>query len=512
MAPKAPKVVVIGLAEATLDLILSWAEAGKLPHFQRLKTEGAWGPLQSTIPFVTPQMWGNILTGTNPGRHGAFDFWQRNRQGEFIEINGSFLQEPAVWDHLASASLSSGIMNIPFTYPPRSIPGYMISGEDAPGAHRSIASPPELFDEIERRCGRYRLKDIFPGGRKKYDYLHLVDEDVAKQTDVVKHLLQRHPTDFFMTFFSATAITQHYFWSDMESTDELNPYRGIVESAYVALDKMIGTVMETLGPNATVYVISECGAGPFKTGINVNTWLAQAGFLQFHGESSSGASGNTKSKTWVANLRKQAQGLVQKGLPKSWYYHVNKHLGGIKAWMQNYVYESGIDWSQTQAFSRGKEGNIFINLQGRDPHGVVPPERYDEVVASIKQQLLALTDPDDGKPVVSEVYRADELYDGDLLEYAPDIVVRWRDEQYFPNEGTADDHEIFTPRYREYMNWPTTGNHRLEGIFFAHGPQIVAGKVQEPITIKDLLPTWLKTFDLPVPKTVEGKSIDSIFR
>ncbi|MBI4228820.1 MAG: alkaline phosphatase family protein [Deltaproteobacteria bacterium] len=189
LASKQPRVLVISLAEATMDLIIPWAEAGLLPTFKSLMSEGTSGPLRSQIPLITPQVWGTIVTGKSPGYHGLFDFWQRGPDGRFREINGSDMKGKPIWQILSKNGIRSGIVNIPFTYPPQKINGFMISGEDAPGAHRSIASPSGLYDEIVRKFGRYRLKDIFVGGRQKTDYLTLIEEDVTKQTDVLEYLI-----------------------------------------------------------------------------------------------------------------------------------------------------------------------------------------------------------------------------------------------------------------------------------------------------------------------------------
>ncbi|MGB7931646.1 MAG: alkaline phosphatase family protein [Gammaproteobacteria bacterium] len=191
------RMLVISLGEATLDLILPWVEAGYLPTFRRFMEEGVYGSLRSTLPCITPQMWGGIFTGTPAGRHGALDFWQRGTDGKFREINGSALRQKPLWKMLGDGGLSSGIVNMPFTYPPQAIHGYMIAGEDAPGAHRSIAAPPGLYDEITARFGRYRLMDIFPGGRQKSDYLTLPEEEVRKQTEVLEHLEGRVLADMF---------------------------------------------------------------------------------------------------------------------------------------------------------------------------------------------------------------------------------------------------------------------------------------------------------------------------
>lgn len=508
------RILVISLAEATLDLILPWVEAGYLPTFQRLMEEGVYGPLQSKIPFITPQMWGTIFTGTSASQHGAFDFWQRGDNGRFREINGADLKQKPVWDILGEGGLSSGIVNMPFTYPPRCIEGYMIAGEDAPGAHRSIASPPELYDEVTAQFGRYRLKDIFPGGRKKSDYLTLVEEDIVKQTDVLEYLVKHHPTNLFFTLYSATAICQHYFWSDMESQDKDNPYQSLIERAYRTLDASIGRLMLAAGPDAQVYVISECGAGPLQSGVNINAWLEQQGFLAYLRvrRAQSGAVTARRTRTMMSVMRKQVQGVLQKQLPQSMYYLVNRYLTSIKAKVQSYVVNSGVNWKQTKAFSRGKEGNIFISLKGRDPHGLVEQHEYDSLCKEIVAKLYELVDPATGKPAIEKVYRSHELYQGPMQEMAPDITIIWRDGLYCPHEGTRDDTSVFVTRWREYMNWPTTGGHRLAGILFAKGPGIRKGHQIGEASILDLVPTWLQACNQLAPAHLEGRVIPGMFK
>jgi len=508
-----PRALVIGLAEATLDLITPWVEAGALPTFKRLMDEGVHGRMRSRIPLITPQMWGTIYTGTSASTHGALDFWQRGEDGKFREINGSHLRMKPIWEMLGEAGISSGVVNMPFTYPPQAINGYVISGEDAPGAHRSIANPPGLYDELTAKFGRYRLKDIFPGGRQKSHYLTLVEEDVERQTDVLEYLIKHHPTDLFLSFYSATAICQHYFWSDMESREEDNPYRGVIATAYRTLDASIARLIRAAGPDARIFIISECGAGPLQSGINLNAWLAREGFLAYRstqGVRGAASAMEKRNRALVASARTHAQGLLQK-LPRSLYYLANRYLRSTKALIQSYVVNSDIDWKRTRAFSRGKEGNIFVNLKGRDPQGVVEPQEYNEVCRSISDRLRALIDPATGKPVAEEVYLASELYRGPLERVAPDVTVRWRDGLYAPHEAPREDTSIFVERWREYMTWPTSGGHSVDGIFFAQGPGIRRGSRVDGASILDLAPTLLHAFGLPLPGSLEGRVLEEVF-
>jgi len=273
--------------------------------------------LRSQMPMVTPQMAGTLVTGRSPGHHGLMDFWQRGPEGEFREAHGSTLRVPAIWQLLGERGLSSAILNLPFTYPPPKLKGFMIAGEDAPGVHPSIAYPPEILKEVTSRFGRYRLKDTFPGGRQKSDYLALIETDVHAQTDVFTHLLATRPWDFGLVFFSHTAITQHYFWADMESKDPANPYRGVVESAYRALDTAVGRLIQAAGPDTNVIVMSDSGAGPLYSGVNLNTLLAQHGFLRYRTQPSSA---KKKDVTLGEKIRRTAMGRLKKS---SLYFAAN---------------------------------------------------------------------------------------------------------------------------------------------------------------------------------------------
>lgn len=501
------RLLVIALGEATFDLILPWVEQGELPAMERFIHEGSAGYLRSMVPMITPQMWGTIVSGKNPGRHGLFDFWQRDKRGRFTEINGSHIKADPLWKKLTRAGLSSGIVNVPFTYPPQKIKGFMISGEDAPGAHRSISWPQELYDELVEEFGRYRLKDIFPGGRNKEDYLTLVEEDVEKQSEVLSYLLARKEWDFFLTFFSASAITQHYFWKDMQ--DGNNQFSDVIKKAYKALDSAINCLTEAAGENTNVFIISECGAGPLKSGVQINTLLRQEGFLQYlKPRMSKESSPDGKSiRNTVSAFRTGIQGAI----PKSWFYFANKNVHWLKSWIQNYLDSSDIDWGRTLAFSRGKEGDIFINLKGRDPNGIVEQNEYEYVRNSIIEKLMALKDPSTGEPAAARVYKREELYKGDQLGFAPDLVIEWKNDAYMPTESDKDKDSVFVERWRRNMKWPTSGSHRRNGILMARGPGISNNKWIEGAGIIDLAPTWLHLLNQDVPDDLEGKVIAGLF-
>jgi predicted AlkP superfamily phosphohydrolase/phosphomutase len=72
------KVIVLGfdgMDPKILDLLMS---QGKLPAFRRLKEEGDYRRLDTSLPPQSPVAWSNFITGMDPGGHGIFDFIHRN--------------------------------------------------------------------------------------------------------------------------------------------------------------------------------------------------------------------------------------------------------------------------------------------------------------------------------------------------------------------------------------------------------------------------------------------------
>src|SRR5689334_4714952 len=93
-----PKLIILGFDGADADLARQWMDEGKLPNLAKLRAEGTFAPLRSTIPSQTPVSWSTFSTGLNPGRHGIFDFLKRNtedyRPTFAAAVEGS---EPFLW-------------------------------------------------------------------------------------------------------------------------------------------------------------------------------------------------------------------------------------------------------------------------------------------------------------------------------------------------------------------------------------------------------------------------------
>src|SRR5256714_909177 len=201
---------VIGLDAAARELSGAWAAAGHLPALARLMGEGAAGRLISTPNMHSASAWTSILTGLNPGRHGLFVFSDRDfATGNQVFFKGGDRTGELISSHLARHGLTSGLLNVPMTYPAQCEPGsFTVSGLDAPSLNERGFCPVELRAELLNRFPDYHFSPQNLGDLMRTERL---DDAVAAwiklteiQTDAAEYLLVSRPVDFFMTVYTAS--------------------------------------------------------------------------------------------------------------------------------------------------------------------------------------------------------------------------------------------------------------------------------------------------------------------
>jgi predicted AlkP superfamily phosphohydrolase/phosphomutase len=144
-------------------------------------------------------------------------------------------------------------------------------------------------------------------------------------------------------------------------------------------------------------------------------------------------------------------------------------------------------------------------LSGREPEGIVAQgKEFTQVRARICQALHHWSDPDDGRPVVSAVYKADELFHGPNVGDAPDLVVVMRDLAYITRQGCEFGHSpgsIFVePSTHE------SGGHRIDGVLITSGPGFASFGYEMPVaSLMDVTPTVLHLLGCPVLEEMDGR-------
>ncbi|MFN8440873.1 MAG: alkaline phosphatase family protein [Caldilineaceae bacterium] len=510
---QANKVLVIGLDGATFDLIKPWVAEGLLPTLGRLLEEGSHVELRSMVPPMTGPAWTSFATGVNPAKHRIYDWIGRQAESyRFLPLTALDNRAPTLYQRLSQRGRRVCVFNVPMTYPPVAVNGVMISGLPAPSTRRTITYPPTLFQEIIDQIGDYIL---YPDPGQAYSdagidaFLQRLYRSTELRIKTLDYLRRREDWDFAMVVLNGTDTVCHAMWKHMDvhhpqhDPTQAAKYGNAIRDYYRYVDGLLQPLVESLPDDTTMILMSDHGFGPLHKFIHVNNWLLREGFMQV-------------KKTPRALLK---QALFRAGFSPMNVYNLLMKFG-LGALKREVVRGQGqdllktlffsfedIDWQQTQAYAQGNVGQIYINLAGREPLGIVQSgAQYDTVRNQIIERLKELRDPQDGAPVVDSIYRREEIYHGPYLEQAADIIFLPKNLEYFGfGEYEFGSHQII-----EAVKRGISGTHRMNGVFLAYGKAIAAKAAMQPSTLLDLAPTILHLMGEAIPEQMDGRVLNEI--
>lgn len=508
------KVFIVCIDGGTFDLIRPWVKEGRLPSFQKLMEEGAWGELLAEIPPITVNNILSMATGKNAGKHGTIHWLKRDvNSGDWRLVDSNAFGDETFWDILGHSGKKMAVLNLPLTHPPKPINGVMVTGLLTPISAQDITYPPHLKEEIESYIGdRYPIlpKKVFAEGREE-EYLSSLMESLDIRYRTSRYLMDRYPWDCFFIHFIETDFVQHFFWSYMDkSHPRHNPktsekFGSAILQLYRQMDSILGDYLTVLDKRDYFMVVSDHGAGPLYQKFYTNNWLMKEGLLKL-------------KKDWTTTLKYL---LFRGGLTLQ-----NIHQLAIRLGLSNLqprvnrtrFFESllrrlflsyhDVDWERTEAFAMGGFGQIYINRKGKgDEHsdGVIAGEEYESLRERIISKIEELEIPGIKKQYSRRIYKREELYNGPFLEVLPDIVVMPEDGYLDPGDFEFFSNAIFEPRA------PMSGIHRPNGIFLLKGENVRPGIELKNVRTYDIAPSILYLMDTPIPIDMDGKVLIDAF-
>jgi predicted AlkP superfamily phosphohydrolase/phosphomutase len=461
MSSTASRALVIGLDCAAPQLVFDqWLD--QLPTIRGLTERGAWGVLRSCDPPITVPAWSSMTSSRSPGSLGFYGF--RNRRDhsydKLVFADSRSVRVPRVWDLLSTRGRPVIVLGVPQTYPVSRVNGVMVSCFLTPDTETSqYTYPAELKGEIEALVGHY-LVDVRNFRTEDKDRLLAeIEEMTEKRFRVAEHLLETRPWDLFFMVEMGTDRIHHGFWRFTDSEHRLyeagNQYEQAMLDYYRALDAKLGRLLRFADEDTAILLVSDHGAKRMDGGICVNEWLRREGYLHLKEEPD-------EPTRLTPDL---------------------------------------IDWARTTAWGEGGYYcRLFLNVEGREPEGIVPADQYERVRAELKDRLEGLGD-DQGRPIGTVAHRPDELY-GEARGVAPDLLVYFGD-LYWRSIGQVG---TGTVHVFENDTGPDDANHAHEGLYILVADGVEPGRAEER-DLRDVAPTLLRLLGEEVPADMEGTSL-----
>ena len=465
------QLIIIGIDGATFNIIKPLVKKNELPTFKKLIDGGSWGELETTIPPVTCPAWPSFTTGKNPKNHGAFDWFHYNKDYSRHIINSTNIRGKRYWDYLNDVGLICGIINMPFSYPPQKIKGFMISGLLSP-EDKDFTYPKNLKKELIRIGYIIEPNPALLSDTKCFNKM-IQTLELRKNATI--RLMKNKRWDVLTVVFRASEFLQHRFWKKGKIK--------FIWQTYKTLDNILDEMLKEAGKEINIIIMSDHGFGNIpKYAVQFNTWLVKEGYLRVN-------------KPTKIPVHKLYNFLFTIGLENIIFLLKKKALSALD------IASRGVIWHKTKAWARISEdtGFIFFNRKGRFEHGIVGDRSYTKIREELIKKIEEIRNPKNEEKIIEKIWKKEELY-GDS-EIAADIIFKIKSE-YSGWESLGND--VFA----EILEPARIGTHSPKGIFLAYGPNIKKKKIENARLI-DLAPTILALYGIK-SGDMDGQVLDII--
>ncbi len=253
-----------------------------------------------------------------------------------------------------------------------------------------ISSPSGYAGELADATGRFYTQGM-PEDTQGLKSGRLTPAEFLEQAAITadenrrqyEYTLDTFHDGFLFYYFGHVDQVSHMMWRARDpehpaydpATDR--QFAHVIDNLYIGLDAIVGETLKRLGSNDVLVVMSDHGFSSWRRSFNLNSWLRDNGYLVVDTPSPTAATGSFE----------------------------------------------GVDWTRTRAYALGLNG-LYVNVKGREVHGVVPRDERADVASEIAEKLLHTIDPASGQAVISRMFRREDVFDVKGEEdVAPDLIV-----------------------------------------------------------------------------------------
>jgi predicted AlkP superfamily phosphohydrolase/phosphomutase len=488
--------VLCGVDGLTFRILHPLIERGDLPNFKKLSREGCEAVLESKFPPLTPPAWTSLSTGLKPARHGVYDFWSYGEERGYRDVSNTHVQTKrkggkAIWNILSEFGKRVLVINVPVTYPPEAINGIMISGYMTPSSDVDFTYPTNFKEELYRVVPDYQidigLRQFWGQPRGKDLLIDAILHMTERRIELTTYLMKEKPWDFCYVVFVGPDRLQHSLWEEISALDRR------ATEYFRLLDHGLGLIMEQLGPDDNLFVVSDHGFQGITRVFNINEYLYSKGLL---------TTGSSRQLAHAHRTAQLKQILSQVGLlPMARKIKLYLEHSATMKVRHTDVYHpllTDIDWERTVAYVPSLSGypgsyaDIFL-------HAGMDAQRIAELAEDLKRQV----DPKGGKSLIDAIYTDEVFGEGTYARGEPHLLL-------LPGEGIT-----FRMNLGSKWFWNEAsrirGTHQKDGVLYAYGVGIKRGFKAPNAEIYDIVPTVLRSVGLPLPHAFDGRVLGELF-
>ncbi|MDE1865234.1 MAG: alkaline phosphatase family protein [Candidatus Micrarchaeota archaeon] len=473
------KLYVIGIDAGAGWIIHDFRKKRRLGGFEKFMESGAFTDLESTLPPMTGPSWPSIYTGFRPGMHGVPEFLRMEpNYTKTVVFYDPNVREP-FWTKLSRHGIKSLVMTPAMLVRPQEDRNVdMITGFPLPARFNSEAmkkaaaryhytGEPDIEQQIKSESITLRQAS------KKYL------EAIETRAKLSKELIKKNDYDLSFVCFTETDRMGHFSLNKPEWADCMLPlYEGISDFLLWAHER-------AEKEDATVMVLSDHGEQPIHKKFLMNGWLINNGYAKpkqaiesgLKGESSGTMKYQLRESLLKSKLRKRVYDKLPSFGKKIVKGAISATLTGTSSEDYTRLHDFDYDMEHTVAFASIANcpvTTIYIN-DDRFEKGTVKRHEKPALKRRLMAELKGIKD-EDGKPLVVNVFDADDYYEDTKLFIAPDVMAEIKEGYIMDAFGYQKSGKLFMK-----PEMAKSGDHLREGIFgvVGYGSKLDYGAIKK---------------------------------
>jgi len=435
------RAVVIGLDGMPHSLAVRLMAEGYMPNLKALMGSGSLLKMDSVLPTISSSAWASIVTGCMPGKHRIFGFVDRVPSTNEMFIPTSRQLASKTWvEHFSGMGKRVFSMGVPTTFPPKAVNGILISGFLAPNLKRATY-PLHIAQELEA-MGYLIDIDAWQARENRDAFLDEIFTALDKRCEAMFKYFAQERWDLFVTHFMDTDRLHHFLWGEVEKGQ--TKFVDWFHRFYQRVDQMLGELVARLDDDVVLMIMSDHGFCSLRREVHLNYWLRQIGLLEF-----------------ATETPRQLRDLAP----------------------------------HTKCYSL-LPGRFYVRVQGRDYQGCVQPgAEYEAVRKDVAAGLMAIRDPETGEGVIDRVFMREEIFGGDAMDSAPDLIAK--PVEGYDLKGGFEKQVLLEPS-------PVSGTHTFDNaMWYMNEPGVSC----QDATVVDVLPTLYGILGFDLPGEVDGRCL-----
>jgi len=489
-AVKTPPCLIFGLDGFDFKYAQTLAASGHMPWLRSILDQGS---LVSTACAAFPgSEWVNMACGVDPASHGYLHTEQLvPGTYETRPIDATVVASEPFYCPIAQSGHRTIVVDLCVDRPrPNGNLTQLVDWATEFKLYHYCTSPVAL----KRSLPLHPLTDYGTTDPSEENLINLNEklvEGTRLKGEVIRTLMDETP-DWSLLFAGFAEIHKggHFFWKYQDENypgfcGGNHPLSGALCELYAELDRQMQAIFDKAGRNRNVIVVADRGMRPEYRGDHlIETLLQRLGLLTFSAPQNAGGGADAE--------------FVSRSAAPGWSSRMARKLPvTVKARLRRLLGKERLVWRQTKVFKAPDVGNTYlrVNLQGREPHGIVRPEEVDDLLHTLEAELLSLKNPATGNCPIREVVFPYRNFHGPLRDQLPDIGIVWED--------TAPIAELDSPtigRVHGVRVPQRTGNHTEAGGFLVSGPSFRSG-LERQGDLRELAPTLYQLFGIPPSTT-----------